>query len=69
MQQGHSTNGSQEIWPRQSVFECRVDLAGFEEIERRVLSEINPEQDCLRLYRLPDTCTSHPALTSAVPRG
>ena len=40
---------------QKSVFECRVDVAGFEALERRLLSEINPEQDCLRLYRLPDT--------------
>ncbi|KJS71789.1 MAG: CRISPR-associated protein Cas2 [Comamonadaceae bacterium BICA1-1] len=40
---------------QKSVFECRVELAGFEELERRLLSEIDATQDCLRLYRLPDT--------------
>ncbi len=40
---------------QKSVFECRVDLAGFEELERRLLDEINPDEDCLRLYRLPQT--------------
>jgi len=40
---------------QKSVFECRVELAGFEELERRLLLEIDPAQDCLRLYRLPDT--------------
>ncbi|NIC40819.1 CRISPR-associated endonuclease Cas2 [Aquabacterium sp. A08] len=40
---------------QKSVFECRVDLMGFEVLEQRLLAEINPEQDCLRLYRLPDT--------------
>ena len=40
---------------QKSVFECRVDLAGFEELERRLLAEIAPEQDCLRLYRLADS--------------
>lgn len=40
---------------QKSVFECRVDLPGFEALERRLLSEIDPAQDCLRLYRLPDT--------------
>lgn len=40
---------------QKSVFECRVDLMGFEMLEQRLLAEINPEQDCLRLYRLPDT--------------
>ena len=37
-----------------SVFECQVDLAGFEELERRLLAEIDLEQDNLRLYRLPE---------------
>jgi CRISPR-associated protein Cas2 len=40
---------------QKSVFECRVDLIGFEELERRLLAEIDPAQDCLRLYRMPDT--------------
>ena len=40
---------------QKSVFECQVTLAEFETLERRLLAEINPTQDCLRLYRLPDT--------------
>ena len=40
---------------QKSVFECRVTLAEFELQERRLLAEIEPTQDCLRLYRLPDT--------------
>ena len=40
---------------QKSVFECRVTLAEFELLERRLLAEIEPTQDCLRLYRLPDT--------------
>jgi CRISPR-associated protein Cas2 len=40
---------------QKSVFECRVELVGFEELERRLLAEIDPTQDCLRLYRMPDT--------------
>ncbi len=40
---------------QQSVFECQVTLAEFEALERRLLREIEPTQDCLRLYRLPDT--------------
>lgn len=39
---------------QKSVFECRVDMTGFEQLERRLLAEIDPAQDCLRLYRLPD---------------
>jgi CRISPR-associated protein Cas2 len=37
---------------QKSVFECRVDLAGYEELERRLLAEINLDEDCLRMYRL-----------------
>lgn len=40
---------------QKSVFECQVTLAQFEELERRLLKEINPEQDCLRLYRIPQS--------------
>jgi CRISPR-associated protein Cas2 len=40
---------------QKSVFECQVDLMQFEELERRLLKEIELEMDCLRLYRLPDT--------------
>jgi CRISPR-associated protein Cas2 len=40
---------------QKSVFECQVNLMQMEELERRLLSEINVEQDCLRLYRLADS--------------
>ena len=40
---------------QKSVFECRLDLAAMEELERRLLREIDSEQDCLRLYRLADS--------------
>ena len=40
---------------QKSVFECQVTLAGFEQLERRLLAEVNLEQDCLRLYRLPES--------------
>ena len=40
---------------QKSVFECQVTMAEFELLERRLLAEIEPTQDCLRLYRLPDT--------------
>jgi CRISPR-associated protein Cas2 len=36
-----------------SVFECQVDLAGFEELERRLLAEVDLTVDNIRLYRLP----------------
>ena len=40
---------------QKSVFECQVDLAGMEEVERRLLREIDLAADCLRLYRMADT--------------
>ena len=40
---------------QKSVFECQLDLSGLEEIERRLLREVDLAQDCLRLYRLADT--------------
>lgn len=40
---------------QKSVFECKVDLMQMEQLERRLLAEINLEQDCLRLYRMPET--------------
>lgn len=39
---------------QKSVFECQLDLAGLEELERRLLSIIDLEADCLPLYRLSD---------------
>jgi CRISPR-associated protein Cas2 len=39
---------------QKSVFECKIDLSQMEALERRLLSEINLDQDCLRLYRLSD---------------
>ena len=39
---------------QKSVFECQVSLMQMEELERRLLDEINLAQDCLRLYRMPD---------------
>ena len=40
---------------QKSVFECRIDLMQMEALEARLLAAVNLEQDCLRLYRLPDT--------------
>jgi CRISPR-associated protein Cas2 len=40
---------------QKSVFECQVSLADFEELERRLLREIDAGLDCLRLYRIPET--------------
>lgn len=35
-----------------SVFECEVDQMKYEELERRLLAEIDEDQDNLRFYRL-----------------
>ena len=40
---------------QKSVFECQLDIAQFEALERKLLAEIDTEQDCLRLYRMPGT--------------
>ena len=40
---------------QKSVFECQIDVAQFEALERRLLEEIDREKDCLRLYRMPET--------------
>ncbi|MGB7541869.1 MAG: CRISPR-associated endonuclease Cas2 [Burkholderiales bacterium] len=37
---------------QKSVFECQVDVMQYEELERRLLAEIDEQKDCLRLYRL-----------------
>ena len=39
---------------QKSVFECQVNLMQMEELERRLLAEIDVGQDSLRLYRMPD---------------
>jgi CRISPR-associated protein Cas2 len=39
---------------QKSVFECTLSLMQFEDLERRLLAEIDAAQDCLRLYRMPD---------------
>ena len=40
---------------QKSVFECQLDIAQFENLERKLLAEIDARQDCLRLYRIPET--------------
>ncbi len=40
---------------QKSVFECRVTLMQLDDLERRLLAEIDLEHDCLRLYRLSDS--------------
>lgn len=38
---------------QKSVFECQIDLAQMEDLERRLLAEIDLDTDCLRIYRMP----------------
>ena len=40
---------------QKSIFECQMTLAEFEELERRLLAEIDKGLDRLRLYRIPET--------------
>ncbi|MGB4335483.1 MAG: CRISPR-associated endonuclease Cas2 [Chromatiaceae bacterium] len=37
---------------QKSVFECQVNAMQYEELERKLLAEINLEEDNLRFYRL-----------------
>lgn len=37
---------------QKSVFECRVDQASFEALQRKLLTIINDVEDSLRFYRL-----------------
>ncbi len=39
---------------QKSVFECQVNLAQAEELERKLLKEILLTEDSLRMYVLPD---------------
>lgn len=44
------TNYGQRV--QQSVFECRVTRAQFEQLIADLVEEINEDQDSLRIYRL-----------------
>lgn len=37
---------------QKSVFECKVDQAGFESLQRQLRKEIDEQEDNLRFYRL-----------------
>lgn len=38
---------------QKSVFECKVDSTSYELLEQQLVDEIDPDEDNLRLYRLP----------------
>ena len=44
---------------QKSVFECRVNQMQYEELERKLLAEIDDKQDNLRLYRLTEPVELH----------
>jgi CRISPR-associated protein Cas2 len=44
---------------QKSVFECKVNLMQFEELERRLLDEIDQTEDNLRFYRLTEPAELH----------
>lgn len=44
---------------QKSVFECRVNLMQYEELERSLLAEIKDTQDNLRFYRLTEPVDLH----------
>ena len=37
---------------QKSVFECQIDRAQFETLERELIAEIDPKEDNLRFYRI-----------------
>lgn len=44
---------------QKSVFECRVDQAQYEALERALLAEIDLGEDNLRFYRLTEPLAQH----------
>ena len=44
---------------QKSVFECQINQIQYEQLERRLLDEIDDQQDCLRFYRLTGPADVH----------
>ena len=44
---------------QKSVFECQVNEMQYEELERRLLAEIDDKEDSLRVYRLTEPIELH----------
>jgi CRISPR-associated protein Cas2 len=44
---------------QKSVFECNVNAMQYEELERRLVSEIDDDADNLRFYRLTEPAELH----------
>jgi CRISPR-associated protein Cas2 len=44
---------------QKSVFECKVNMTTYELLEKRLLDEIDLQEDNLRLYRLSEPLEEH----------
>jgi CRISPR-associated protein Cas2 len=44
---------------QKSVFECKVDANAYEILEKRLLNEIDVEEDNLRFYRINEPIQEH----------
>lgn len=44
---------------QKSVFECQINQMQFEQLERRLLSEIDAQEDSLRFYRITEPTEVH----------
>ena len=44
---------------QKSIFECKVSVMQYEQLERDLLAEIDVAQDCLRFYRLTEPVDLH----------
>lgn len=44
---------------QKSVFECKINAMQYEELERRLVSEIDDDEDNLRFYRLTEPAELH----------
>lgn len=44
---------------QRSIFECHVNQMEYEELERMLLDEIEPLEDCLRFYRLTEPASQY----------
>lgn len=44
---------------QKSVFECQINQMQFEQLERRLLAEIDEQEDSLRFYRITEPTRVH----------
>ncbi|MGE3298395.1 MAG: CRISPR-associated endonuclease Cas2 [Porticoccaceae bacterium] len=57
----HAAKACERVGQRvqKSVFECKVDQAQYEALERRLREIIEEAEDCLRFYRLTEPVQLH----------